>query len=125
MTTMRRWWVFALVCLALFMGALDSLVVTTALLPLLKAVMHRGRGPQFAGQSVPLNACAQDIDDRLKRLPVRHPGASSFGVRGGGRNQRTDLFPQLIGDFPWTCSWHLAFAFWFFPSLYPTFSDKA
>src|SRR5260370_39987999 len=31
MTTTRRWWVFALVCLALFMGALDSLVVTTAL----------------------------------------------------------------------------------------------
>jgi hypothetical protein len=28
MTTTRRWWVFALVCLALFMGALDNLVVT-------------------------------------------------------------------------------------------------
>jgi hypothetical protein len=31
MTTTRRWWVFALICLALFMRALDSLVVTTAL----------------------------------------------------------------------------------------------
>jgi hypothetical protein len=31
MNAASRWWVFALVCLALFMGALDSLVVTTAL----------------------------------------------------------------------------------------------
>lgn len=39
MTTMRRWWVFALVCLALFMGALDSLVVTTAL-PAIGRALH-------------------------------------------------------------------------------------
>ncbi len=39
MTTTRRWWVFALVCLALFMGALDSLVVTTAL-PAIGRALH-------------------------------------------------------------------------------------
>ena len=39
MTTTHRWWVFALVCLALFMGALDSLVVTTAL-PAIGRALH-------------------------------------------------------------------------------------
>lgn len=39
MTTTRRWWAFALVCLALFMGALDSLVVTTAL-PAIGRALH-------------------------------------------------------------------------------------
>ena len=39
MTPTRRRWVFALVCLALFMGALDSLVVTTAL-PAIGRALH-------------------------------------------------------------------------------------
>jgi hypothetical protein len=39
MTPTHRWWVFALVCLALFMGALDSLVVTTAL-PAIGRALH-------------------------------------------------------------------------------------
>jgi len=39
MTTSRRWWVFALVSLALFMGSLDNLVVTTAL-PAIQRALH-------------------------------------------------------------------------------------
>src|SRR5215472_18650770 len=39
MNTSRRWWIFAIVSLALFMGALDNLVVTTAL-PAIQRAFH-------------------------------------------------------------------------------------
>ena len=39
MNTSRRWWIFAIVSLALFMGALDNLVVTTAL-PAIQRALH-------------------------------------------------------------------------------------
>ena len=39
MTTTRSFWVFALLCLALFMGALDSLVVTSSL-PAIERALH-------------------------------------------------------------------------------------
>jgi len=41
MTTSQRWWSFAVVSLALFMGMLDNLVVTTAL-PAIQRALHAG-----------------------------------------------------------------------------------
>ena len=41
MTTTRRWWTFAIVSIALFMGMLDNLVVTTAL-PAIGRALHAG-----------------------------------------------------------------------------------
>src|SRR5947209_6107693 len=41
MNTSQRWWSFAVVSLALFMGMLDNLVVTTAL-PAIQRALHAG-----------------------------------------------------------------------------------
>ena len=41
MTAARRWWTFAIVSIALFMGMLDNLVVTTAL-PAIGRALHSG-----------------------------------------------------------------------------------
>src|SRR5215469_384853 len=56
-------------------------------LPFLKAIMHRRTGSQLARQGIPLDARPQDVDDRLKSLAILHARATSFGMRGGGRDQ--------------------------------------
>ena len=59
MTTTRRWWVFALVCLALFMGALDSLVVTTALPAIGRALHSRLSDLEWTVNSKALADCGR------------------------------------------------------------------
>src|SRR5579872_1899522 len=86
--------------------------------------MDGGTGSQLAWQSVPLDAGAQDVDDGLKGLSVRHMWPPSFRVRGGWGDQRLNLLPQLIADFPRLGSWHALLFNPFLLSLYHRFSDK-
>src|SRR5713226_5902680 len=83
MTVARRWWTFAVVSLALFMGMLDNLVVTTAL-PAIRAALHASVADlewtvnaytlAFAVLMIPAAA----LGDRLGRRRVLLAGVALF-----------------------------------------------
>src|SRR5258708_28360936 len=79
----------------------------TRLLPFLKAIMDRRTGSQLAWQGIPLETCAQHVDDSCKGLSVRHTWATSFGMRWSRWDQRTNLLPGLVADFPRARSCHV------------------
>jgi len=51
---------------------LPQLQEKTRLLPVLKILVHRAGRAKLARQSLPLNPCAQHIDNRREHLPRRH-----------------------------------------------------
>jgi hypothetical protein len=61
-------------------ACLPQLLEKTGPMPVLKILMHRARRTELAGQGFPLNAGAQNINDRRENLPRSHRLASGSGL---------------------------------------------
>ena len=68
--------------------------------PRLEAGVDRRTRPEVTRQRVPLDAGAQDIDDRREDLPVGQARATAPGARGGRRDERLHPLPERVGDLP-------------------------
>jgi hypothetical protein len=77
-------------------------------IPVLKVLMHRASRTELSRQCFPLDAGAQNVNNRRKNLPIRHrfaPSSSIALVLSPGFplsrwDQRLNLAPQLIGNCP-------------------------